>query len=87
MIRYFYTVYLKSSELRNLRSFNLLINEAKSDGVVINLINDDDISVDEIKEILDANQTEDVYRIVVRLSDAKISKAEKNLCCSNYFGG
>lgn len=73
MTRYFYTVYLKSSELRNLRSFNLLINEAKSDGVVINLINDDDISVAEIRDILDANQTEDVYRIVVRLSDAKIS--------------
>lgn len=72
MIRYFYTIYLKSSELRNLRSFNLLINEAKSDGVIINLINDDCISIDEIKEILNANLSEDTYRIVVRINDTAI---------------
>lgn len=73
MTRYFYTVYLKSSEFRSLRSFNLLINEAKADGVIVNLINDDDISIEEIINILDTNTSDDTYRIVVRVNNMAIS--------------
>lgn len=72
MTRYFYTVYLNSSEFKQLKSFNVLLSESKADGIIINLINNDASTIEDIIEILNRDGTEEIYRVIVRINTKKI---------------
>lgn len=74
MTRYFFTCYLSSSELKKLRSFGLLLRESKSDGIIINLINDDNMSIGEIIDLLNRDESLDVYRVIIRINSNRISE-------------
>ena len=72
MTRYFYTVYLNSSEFKQLKSFSILLKESKADGIIVNLINDDASTIKDIENILNQDNSEDAYRVVVRFNNKKI---------------
>lgn len=71
--RYFYTTYLQSSEFRNLKNFGILLKEAKADGIIINLINDDGITIGDVIDILNRSSSEEVFRVIVRVNNESIS--------------
>ena len=73
MTRFFYTIYLTSTEFKHLKSFNLLLKESKADGIIINLLNDDASTIEEIIDILTRNESEEVFRVIVRINRKKIS--------------
>ncbi len=73
MTRYFYTMYLQSSEFKNLRAFGVLLKEAQADGIIINLVNDDNSTIEDIIDVLNRNKSSDAYRIIVRFNNERIS--------------
>ena len=74
MTRFFYTVYLNSSELKHLKSFNILLKESKADGIIINLINNDASTVEDIIDVLNNDESHEAFRVIVRLNPKKISE-------------
>ena len=72
MTRFFYTVYLGSAEFKKLKSFGLLLSESKADGIVINLINDDESTTEDIINVL-KQKSDEAYRVIVRLNEEAIS--------------
>lgn len=73
MTRYFYTVYLNSTEFKKLKSFNLLIKEAKADGIIINLLNNDESTVEDIIDVLNKIESDEIYRVIVRINKQSLS--------------
>lgn len=89
MTRFFYAVYLSSAEFKQLKSFNLLLKESKADGIIINLINNEESTIDDIISVLNKNESEEVYRIIVRLNEKKINTEViyklRRLCASRIL--
>lgn len=73
MTRYFYTMYLQSSEFKKLRSFEVLLKEAKADGIIINLIIDDNSTLEDVIDVLNKDNSEEIYRVIVRVNNKRIS--------------
>ncbi len=73
MTRYFYTMYLQSSEFKNLKSFSVLLKEAQADGIIINLVNDDNSTVEDVIDVLNRDRSVEGYRIIVRINTERIS--------------
>ena len=73
MTRFFYTVYLSGMEFKQLKSFSLLLKESKADGIIINLVNNDESNIDEIIEVLNRQESEEIYRVIVRLNEQQIN--------------
>ncbi len=73
MTRYFYTMYLQSSEFKKLRSFGVLLKEAKADGIIINLIIDDNSTLEDVIDVLNKDNSEEIYRVIVRVNNKRIS--------------
>lgn len=69
MVRYFSALYLDTIQFKQLASFDSLFNNCAGDGLVVNLINIDKSSEDEIVDILKERKAS---RIVVRFSKEAI---------------
>ena len=69
MVRYFSSIYLETSQFRQLVGFDTLLKQNSGDGVVVNLINDDGMSQLEVEEFLREHES---YKIIVRYRSAPI---------------
>lgn len=72
MTRYFSTIYLDSSTFVNLNSLKINLDEEQSDGLIVNLLNDNNITLDEIKVKYNNLKDKDSNKIIIRWNDNKI---------------
>ncbi|MFA7032277.1 MAG: hypothetical protein WC201_01780 [Bacilli bacterium] len=67
MTRYFYTIYLECSKFKQLSKLSSLFSGIEADGLIVDLIDDSGITINEIQQILLADDTTWATRIIVRL--------------------
>lgn len=89
MVRFFKIIFLETSKLYNLNSFNGIFDEYLTeepfDGLIINLINDAKFTQEHIKNILDNSYSNIIVRYVNTGIDNDVILKIKNLLSSKYL--
>jgi len=85
MIRYFETTYLANSDFKNLTNLNLLLEDIEADGLIINLVYDEDIDIDLIKNKLKSSTNNIIVKWINKKIDEAVVKKIKLYLASKYY--
>ncbi len=89
MVRFFKQIFLETSKLYNLNSFNGIFNEYLQeepfDGLIINLINDANFTQENIKNILNSSFTNIIVKYINTGLDNEVILKIKKLLSSKYL--